>query len=211
MKATIDFNEGAALARVKVLEKEIGVVARTISQEDSIEDEDDFKVVADLLVRTVIKRKEVDDLYKEQHDQFMANVQRIVDQVDGWFAESRTKVKEAEDYFRKALSHYAARINAQAHELRVKAVAQKSEAKSQALFKQADELVLPKVPGVSVTPKARARIFDSSAIPAEYLIQVPDENAILAALKAGKKVTGAELDIDYGIRVTPAQAKLGAQ
>lgn len=202
------FNEKEALAKVRVIEQNVGLVVKTISKEPmKIEDDDDFKVASTELIKVVMQR----DIVDEQLALFMQDVQKMIDRVNGWFAKSKADVAEAEAYFRDAIRAYAKDLNNQAHQLRLDAgkLPAKQSDEADAMLVEANELKPPKVPGIALTAKVKVEILDEKKIPEKYWKRVVDKAALEAAADEGVKVPGVKFDTDFTVRVTPKHAKLG--
>lgn len=202
------FSEKEALAKVRVIEQNVDMVVRTIGELPmQIEDDEDFKVASTELIKVVMQREVVE----ENLALFMADVQKMIDRVNGWFAKSRADVARAELYFRDALRAYAKRLNDQAHQLRLDAgkLPAKQSDEADAMLVEANGLKAPKVPGISLTAKAKIEILDEKKIPEKYWKRVVDKAALEAAADEGLKVPGVKFDTDYTVRVTPKHAKLG--
>jgi hypothetical protein len=201
---------GAVLREVGNIEKEIALIVKKMKgMKPELEDDEDYQIVCEQLLRIVERRKYID----EQRDGFMQEARALIKRVEGWFAKAYGDIEESESFFREAARGYLKKLSTTINELREEGAAlpAKQRAKALALFQRADELEaeIPKVPGISVTTKPSLIIEDEKAIPKKYFRLVLDEKLVLAELGAGRQVPGAKLAVEKSIRVTPSHAKKG--
>lgn len=201
-------DQDAALARVREIEGDLAATREEAGEEVSVSDDEDYLVACALLLRVVEKRK----YCEEERKAFRADVQKLLDRVDGWFERSLTDAAALEAQFRGAVADYAMRLSAKQHGLRVAAskLPPKDEERAHAMMAEANDVKAPKVPGIAITPKARLVITNEKLVPAAYWKKVIDAKLLEAAIAGGQKVPGAHVDVEMSVRVTPAHAKGGA-
>ncbi len=201
-----EVDQAEVLAKVKEIERDINSIQKRAG-EIRVEDDDDWRVAAGLLLAT----KEKLNYVSEERKGFLADVQKLVDRVEGWFAKALEDGEALEASFRAALKDRVLALEARAHGLRLAAakLPAKDAAKSEKLFEEANTCVAPKVPGIVPLLKVRAEITDEKKLPEWAWKRVVDMKAIEAKLQANEIVPGAKGVLDVTIRVTPAHAKKG--
>lgn len=206
--ALVPFDEAKALARVRVIESEVAHTVKTIDEDTEpleITDGDDFKVASTELIKVILKREEVE----ENLGLFMADVQKLVDRVNGWFEKPRADIARAEEYFRAAIKSYAKRLNDEAHVMRETATKLDEDAAAE-LLTVANEHKPEKVPGITLIAEVAYTITDEAKIPAKYFKRVLNKKMLEADVEANIKIPGVTVSgVDFGLRVTPKNAKLG--
>lgn len=203
LSTTVD--QAVVLGQVKTIEKDVKAIQKRIAAVEKIEDEEDYATACGVLLEIVEKRKYVE----EQREGFMEDVRKLVERVESWFKPALADIDKAETFFRDALEAYAVTLAAKAKGLRATAarLPERDWARVQELRDEADALVPPKFPGISITTKVKLVIDDEKKIPDKYTKRVPDAKLIQAELERGVDIAGCRLEEDKSVRVTPKHAK----
>lgn len=208
---TASVDQGAVLARVKEIEKDLHGVLEIIeidtANEAIIADAADYTAVATNLIDVVRKRKYVD----EQLDLFMEDVRKLEARVLGWFEKSRGDVARAESFFRSAMEAYALKLDNHATSLREAAARVDNEDKAAELHEEALACIPPKIPGISIRTKGRVVITSEEKLPKDCWKKVVDTKEVEARLMRGERVPGALVQIEKAVTVTTKNAKEGTE
>lgn len=203
LSATLD--EGAALRKVKDIDKAIALVRKKAGDGISIEDEDDYRLACDLLISTIERRNWV----REEKKAFMADVKKLVERVDGWFKPTLSRIDDLEKEIKEALAEWARQLHAKGVGYRRAAarLPARDEEKAAELQRKADACEPEKYPGVSFKRSPQIAIVDEARIPERFFVRVLDRKLLEAELERGEEIPGARLEADWTISVTPKNAR----
>lgn len=202
-----ELNTGDVATYVKAVEKSLAELRADIEGTPAkLEDDDDYQVACELLVRVVNKRKELDG----KRDAFEEAAKTMLAIAASLFKESYTNVDACEMPLRDRVEEYAKALEDKAYKLRVKAAALPPD-KAKAIEKlllQAEDFAAPKVGGISFQKGNDVEVFDPAKIPDEFTTRTVNKKALLAALESGRIVPGARFIPGKTVRVSPKNAEV---
>lgn len=203
---TVSVDEGALERKASALAKDAYDKAGAAKEDNSApitKDEDYLEECAELIEVKVAQKN-----LEAEIEAATVDTKALLARIAGAFAEPKTRLAEAEEIRKDAVRAYAVALDAKAHGLRRAAakLSPSAEARRQELLSQADEITLPRVPGISYRARLKIEVLDFARVPQEYKRLVVDEEAIELAVSRGADIPGVRVTDARTVTVTPKNA-----
>lgn len=168
------------------------------------DDEKEYVLGCQLLLAVKAWQQNLDAAQSEATADLAAALARV----RATFAPAASLLADAEGGMKTLVRGYVVAVERRAAALRAKAakLGPKRKDEADALYRQAEELEAPKVPGISFTPRIRITVLDEEAVPVSFKRVVVDEKALALAIERGDEVPGVRWDDERTVRVTPKNA-----
>ena len=199
---TAQVNETLALKKVEQFEKDIDEVLALGEGPLVLAGDEDYVRACNLLVDVKARQKVLAD----EHKGFKAEVQKLVDRVNGWFKPAIEKHARAEARYKDAIREYNVALEARIIGLKQAAKRTKNADERDRLLFEADTIGAPKVAGISFTPRIEIEVYDFEALPRSYKLLVADEASISVAVQNGEKIPGVRWKDARSVTVNPKNA-----